>query len=120
MRFRLKTPYGAVTWRDSEPEVFVGGEWYWLVSIDGMKTADIVAFSKKTYRDIWRKRFEEDLVEVMTGMGHAPGDKVTLVVRPMDSDETRTLKDVPMTRTNRNAVRKFAKARDRGDKTEKK
>ena len=65
---------------------------------------DIVAFSWRTYVDKWRKRFEEDLVEVLTRMGHEPKDTVRLVVSPLGSSETRTLEDVPMTEANRWAI----------------
>jgi len=37
-----------------------------LVSLDGIAAEDIVAFSWRTYVDRWRKRFAEDLVEVLT------------------------------------------------------
>ena len=43
-------------------------------------------------------RFEEDLVELLTQMGHPPKDKATLAIQSLTSSETRTLKDVPMTR----------------------
>lgn len=99
-----KSPFAALRWRESEPEVRVGKEWFQLVSLDGVAAGDIVAFSQSTYKDKWRKRFEEDLVEVLFRMGHEPKDAVRLIVRPLGSSETRTLEDVAMTKANRQAI----------------
>jgi len=51
--------------------------------------ATIVEFSRRTYGNLWRKRFEEDLVEILdsngapsTGQDHT-GGSVTDIVRKM-------------------------------------
>jgi hypothetical protein len=111
-----KSPFAAVRWQQSQPEVKVDDEWFKLVSVDGFLGSDIVAFSKRTYGDLWQKRFEEDLVELLTRMGHPPQDTVTLVVQSLTTSETRTLENVPMTRANRRAIRDAAQARERGEK----
>jgi CubicO group peptidase (beta-lactamase class C family) len=113
--FPKKSPFAAVRWQQSQPEVKVGDEWFKLVSLDDLPTAEIVAFSQRTYGDKWQKRFEEDLVELLSRMGHPPQDTVTLVVQPLTSSETRTLEDVPMTRANRRAIRDAAQARERDE-----
>src|SRR5688572_27892322 len=64
--FPKKSPFAAVRWQQDEPEVNVDGEWFKIVSLNGLPTADILAFSRKTYGVRWQKRFEEDLVEVLT------------------------------------------------------
>jgi CubicO group peptidase (beta-lactamase class C family) len=110
-----KSPFAAVRWQQSQPEVKVGDEWLKLVSLDGIPASDIVAFSRRTYHGMWRKRFEEDLIAVLTGMGHEPKDTVRLVVMPLGSQETRTLEDVPMTRANRQAIWDAAQARERSE-----
>ena len=61
-------------------------------------------FCKKTYPDLWQKRFEEDLVEVLTKMGHKPGATVKLKVRPLDAKDAHVLERVPMTKENRTAL----------------
>ena len=106
-----KSPFAAVRWQQSQPEVKVGDEWFKLVSLDGLPASEIVAFSRRTYRDRWRMRFEEDLVDLLTRMGHPPQDKVTLVVQSLTSPETRTLEDVAMTQANRAAIKAAAPAR---------
>jgi magnesium-transporting ATPase (P-type) len=110
-----ESPFAAVRWQKSQPEVKVGDEWFKLVSVDELPASAIVAFSQRTYGDKWQKRFEEDLVELLTRMGHAPQDEVTLVVQSLTSSDTRTLEDVPMTRANRRAIRDAAQARERGE-----
>jgi CubicO group peptidase (beta-lactamase class C family) len=109
-----KSPFAAVRWQQAQPEVKVGDEWFKLVSLDDLPASEIVAFSQQTYGDLWQKRFEEDLVELLTRMGHPPDDTVTLVVQSLTSSETRTLDDVPMTTANRQAIRDAAEARELG------
>ena len=110
--FPKKSPFAAVRWQDSQPEVQVDDEWYKLVMFNELPAADIIAFSQKTYGDQWQKRFEEDLVELLTRMGHEPAETVTVVVETLASPpETHTFKDVPMTRANRQAIYEAAESR---------
>ena len=53
----------------------------------------------------WQMRFEEDLVELLSPMGHPPQDTVKLVVQSLTSTETQVLEDVPMTEANRQAIK---------------
>jgi hypothetical protein len=85
------------------------------VSLDDLPASEIVAFSRRTYGNLWQKRFEKDLVELLTLMGHPPKDTVTLVVQSLTSPETRTLNDVPMTWANRQAILDAARVRERND-----
>lgn len=107
-----RSPFAAVRWQESGPQVQVDSEWYSLVSLDGLPASEIVAFSQQLYGDLWQKRFEEDLVELLTHMGHPPQDEVDLVVQSLASSETRVLEDVPMTFANRRAIRAAAQARE--------
>lgn len=104
-------PYSGVRWEGEEPAIEIGGEWFRLVSLDGIPASEIVAVSRKIYGDRWKKRFEEDLVELLTRMGHPPGKTVRLVVQSLTSTETRVLEEVPMTAANRQAVKAAADAR---------
>jgi CubicO group peptidase (beta-lactamase class C family) len=110
--YAKKSPFAAVRWQESQPEVQLDGEWFKLAALDDLTAADIIAFSQKTYGDKWQKRFEEDLVELLTRMGHPPQDTVTLVVESLPSSESRTLEGVPMTEANRRAIRDAAQARE--------
>ena len=80
-------PFTGVRWEEDKPVVKIGEEWFKLVSLDGIAAGDIVAFSRQTYADKWQKRFEEDLVELLTRMGHEPKDSVRLVVSPLASPD---------------------------------
>ncbi|QDT39959.1 MraY-like glycosyltransferase [Gimesia alba] len=106
------SPFAAVRWQESQPEVKLGEEWFKLIALDGLLASEIVEFSKQTYGDKWQKRFEEDLVELLTRMGHPPKDKVTLEVQSLDSSEKQIRKDVPMTKENRAAIRRAAQQRE--------
>lgn len=110
-----KSPFAAVRWQQSQPEVKVGDEWFKLVSLNELPAAEIVAFSQRTYGNMWQKRFEEDLVELLTRMGHPPRDKATLVVQSLTSSQIRTLDGIPMTRANRRAIRDASQARERSE-----
>lgn len=101
-------PFSGVRWEGEKPVVKINDDWFTLVSLDGVAAEQIVAFCQKTYDDKWQKRFAEDLVEVFTGMGHAPKATVELVVQPQGSSEQQTLQAVPMTAANRQAIRDAA------------
>lgn len=110
--FPKTSPFAAVRWQESQPEVKLGQEWFKLVSLNGVPASAIVTFSKQTYGDKWRKRFEEDLVELLTRMGHPLKDKVTLEVLTLYSSERQVLKDIPMTKENRAAIRAAARKQE--------
>jgi hypothetical protein len=100
------SPYDAIRWtNDDSPQIHVAGTWYDWLALDDIETAKIIEFTRKTYREREVKmRIGEDLVEVLTKMGHAPGPTVNLKVRTLDTKEASELKDVPMTHENRQAV----------------
>ena len=105
------SPFAAVRWNDSQPEVKVGDDWFLLVSLDGLSAADIVSFSKETYHGLWQKRFEEDLVELLSRMGHPPQGTVKLIVQSLTTGKEKTLPNVAMTVENRQAIRNAAQER---------
>jgi hypothetical protein len=103
-RYPKLAPYSAIRWIDPTPEVKVNETWYELVAINDVEAKDIVKFCKEKEERLWQKRFEEDLVEMMARIGHEPGEKVTLKVRDLKTGKTETLKDVPNTHANRQAI----------------
>jgi hypothetical protein len=98
------SPFSAVRWKDSTPQVKVKDTWYELLAVNDIAAKDIVKFCKDKEERLWQKRFEEDLVEMMARMGHEPGEKVTLTVRDLAGGKTTVLKDVPNTHENRQAI----------------
>lgn len=106
------SPFAAVRWDGEQPEVQLDDVWFKLVSVNGIPATEIVAYSQATFPTKWQKRFEEDIVEVLTRMGHKPGTKADLVVQSLDAGDTRTLEDVPMSAANRKAIRDAAQMRE--------
>ena len=103
-RYEKLAPFDGLRWNGDVPEVQVGSTWYELVSIDGTSQAEILASCKKTWRRVWRKRFNEDLVEVLSRMGSPPGTTVDLGVRYLSGGAVKTLKGVAMTAERRQAL----------------
>ncbi|MGH7162288.1 MAG: hypothetical protein ACREID_02295, partial [Planctomycetota bacterium] len=99
------SPFEALRWNGEAPEVMVGGAWYALVSLNGIDAGEIARFCRKTYEERWRKRFGEDLVQVLTEMGRAPdGGTADLVVKDA-AGATKRLDGVAMTAENRKRIR---------------
>ncbi|MFK8111248.1 MAG: serine hydrolase, partial [Rubripirellula sp.] len=103
--FAKLAPFTDVRWNDEQPIVQIDSEWYSLVSLDEILTKDVVAFSQKQYGSKWKMRFGEDLVELLSSMGHKPKASVRLVVVPHGKAKRRTLNAVAMTQANRESVR---------------
>ena len=103
-RYAKLAPFDGLRWNSEDPEVMVDKTWYQLVSIDGVKKSAILSFCKKTWRGRWQKRFSEDLVEVLSRMGHPPGKAVDLGVRALSGGGEKTLRGVAMTEARRTAL----------------
>lgn len=108
---RRLSPFEAVQWKGTTPQVQVRGKWYELVSMDGLSSAQIVARCQALDERHWQKRFEEDLVEVLMRTGHPIGDRTMLEVKDLETGQVRVLMDVPLTRENRDAVWRAASTR---------
>lgn len=96
-------PFTGVRWKNDRPIVCVRGTWLPLVSINDIPIDHIMEFANKEFGSIARKRFAEDLVEVLSKMGHDPDWQVTLGLKNEDA-QIETLQ-VPMTEANRVLVR---------------
>jgi len=97
-------PYTGVRWENDRPIVRVQDKWSPLVSIDGIPIDRIMKFANKEYGDIARKRFAEDLVRLLSEMGHEPERKVTLGIKTQDRQIEQL--QILMTEENRNLIRK--------------
>ena len=97
-------PYSGVRWENDRPIVRVQDKWSALVSIDGIPIDRILEFANKEYGEKARKRIAEDLVEVLSTMGHDPQWEVTLGLKTSDGP-VEHLK-IRMTEENRNLLRK--------------
>ena len=102
-------PYTGIRWT---PEVKIDGKWYALRSINDLPVGRIVEFARKKYDDRWQKRFDEDLVQVLTEMGHSPGATVSLLVVDIETGMQTTLDKVPLTAENRRSIYNFKYANE--------
>ncbi len=110
-------PFDAVKWSGDSPVVRVDDIWCELLAIDDLPVERIVEFCK-THADQPHKRFEEDLVQVLTLLEHSPrNERVKLTVRGVDDRKlVSELHDVEMTRDKRQMLwhaRQIAERRDR-------
>ncbi len=100
-----RSPFTGIRFVESEIHVQVHGEptWHQLVEIDGITADAIRAHADKRHKERADKRIREDLVRLLTEMGHVPGATVTLRLKRLDkaAGETRGLEKVPMTAENR-------------------
>jgi RNA polymerase sigma factor (sigma-70 family) len=99
------SPYPAIRWPTPPPEVWIDGQWHVLRSIDGIAVEKLFEFARKKYRGSWQEHFGEDLVQILTEMGHKPGKTVKLVVSDPRTGKEKTLENVAMTEENRRSVR---------------
>ncbi len=109
--FAKLSPFTAVRWNEDRPEVEINRQWYQLRAVNDLPIERILEFSKATFENRWQMRFEEDLVELLSRMGHPPAKTVSLTVKSLSSGEVRTLKNVPMTHANRTAIKTAAEQR---------
>ena len=83
------SPYNDIYWRGDRPQVRLDDEWFELLEVDGVTVATIVQFCRETTpasTSQWRKRFEEDLWQVIWRMGSFPGLWANLRLRTIDGD----------------------------------
>lgn len=98
-------PFSGLRWRDDRPAVQVDTDWAELLAIDGTPIAEVIGFCKQRYPhppELWRKRISEDLVDVLTAMGHPPGLQVRLEIQRAQGG--RESVDASMTTENRARV----------------
>ncbi len=105
--YRKLSPFSAVRWeKDTKdiPRVKMNGKWYLLDSIENISVEKIISFCKKEHGTKWQKRFGEDLVQILSEMGHPPEDKVSLSVQELSANPKKVFLTAPMTEANRRAI----------------
>jgi len=96
-------PFTGVRWENDRPIVRVQDGWSPLVSIDGIPIERILGFAQREFGDKAHKRFAEDLVELLTKMGHEPDWEVDLGLAD-ERGQVESLR-IRMTERNRELVR---------------
>ena len=96
-------PFTGVRWEDGRPIVEVQGRWAVLATIDGIPIEQVMEFAQQEFGEKAPKRFAEDLVELLSKMGHEPAWEVTL---GLEDDDGRVEEvQVMMTKENRDRLR---------------
>jgi tRNA A-37 threonylcarbamoyl transferase component Bud32 len=98
------SPFDGVRWVGEHPQVRVGTEWYDLVSIDSLDADYITGFCKQDARNVWRKRFSEDLLQVLNLMGDWPLQSVDLVLREPGTGRRVEMRDVAFDNRKRRGI----------------
>lgn len=112
-RQRQVSPFDGLRWKDGAPEVQVDEAWYRPVSIHGASVEEILAHCEKRWPGKREKRFAEDLVEAVEGLGVTLPEAVDLVLVRLSDGEQVRLTGVVMTSARRNALRDVANASSR-------
>ena len=90
------SPFEELRWNGEQPEVLVEERWYELVAIDELKVGFITGFCQQTSDRSWRKRFSEDLVQVLNRLGVWWLWSVDLSLRDLVTGELVVKEDVRM------------------------
>jgi|GEM_PF-519699 len=72
------SPFSAVQWEKEQPIVLIENDWYHFEKLADFSKEEILAYCKKKFGYKWKKRFSEDLVEVLIGLGYQPAINVRL------------------------------------------
>ena len=110
---RKGSPFEALRWQDASPEVFIDGEWYQPISIQGVQVSGILLFCDKRWPGQRQKRFGEDLIEAMVLMGHEPPNEVDLELVRIDDGMVVKLSSIGLSEANRNTIRDQSSLDDR-------
>jgi hypothetical protein len=78
-------PMPTIRWNNDQPQVQVNGTWYDLYVVNRQPIQRIIDFARKTYGDDWKKNIETNLPVILTGMGHAPAEKLTFQLFTLDT-----------------------------------
>ena len=109
-----RAPFTDIRFLDEgRAEIRVVGQWCRWIDLNGIAYDEIRRTAMRLEKNRWKKRVAEDLVWVLSQIGHEPGPQVDLTVEA--HGETVTLRDIPMTRDKRGVVRDLRRARARRD-----
>jgi len=98
------SPFEDIRWRADTPEVLVDDRWYELEAIDDLKSAFIVGFCQQTSGNRWRKRFSEDLVQVLNRLGIWWLFSVDLTLRDLETGKVVIKPDVELNQDLRRRI----------------
>jgi hypothetical protein len=91
------SPFTEVTVIGDSAEVVFEGKRYELVAIEGIATAEILAWCRENHLKRWDDRFEMGLMEIMSGMNMKLADAVQIELRAKSDGALRPVKRAPIT-----------------------
>lgn len=80
LQLEKASPFTAVKWKSNQPIVKFNAAWYHLEKLNIYTTKELLDFCKKEFGKKWKKRFSEDLIEVLKAMGAKSNKKVNLIL----------------------------------------
>ena len=98
------SPFEDIRWVADTPQVKLDGEWFALVDIEGLKSAYIVGFCQQHSAAKWRKRFSEDIIQVLNRLGAWRVRAVDLTLRDLETGELVSREDVPLEKRQRRRI----------------
>jgi hypothetical protein len=98
------SPFEALRWRGDVPEVELDGRWYELRAIEDLDAAYVTGFCRQYAGERWRKRFSEDLVQVLNRMRVWRFGALDLLLRDLETGELVRRADVPLDRKLRQRI----------------
>jgi hypothetical protein len=107
LEVRKASPFTGVQWENGQPIVQFENEWYHFEKLEDFTKEELLDFCKKEFGHKWKKRFSEDLVEVLYGLGYTPSVKVRIQLSKDGVSETHT---GIFTRENRQRILAYNKS----------
>ena len=109
--FAKVAPFTGVRWGGDDearpdfdqPTVRVRGEWFRLTAVDGIPIEELMKTARRHFGDKARKRFTEDLVELLAAADHDLEWTVTLMLDANDGKGSQPFEE-KMTYAKRNAA----------------
>lgn len=103
--YRVAAAFDGLRWDGERPVVEIEGVWYDLLEIEGLRAGYVIGFCQQHAGTEWRRRFREDLLQVLNRLGRWPGDTVELVVADRTTGRVQTLTDVAFTSAKRRLLK---------------
>ncbi|MCT4674224.1 MAG: S41 family peptidase [Prolixibacteraceae bacterium] len=76
LTLKKASPFVAVKWENEQPIVRFNKQWFKFEKLEHITSKELVDYCKNNYPEKWKKRFSEDLVEVLKGMNYTPNTNV--------------------------------------------
>lgn len=96
--------FEGLRWNGNQPEVLHAGEWFALEAVDDLRAGYIVGYCQQLEPVQWRRRFSEDLVQVMNRLGRLGIGTSDLLLRDLETHELVAVEDVAWSETKRRRV----------------